>query len=75
MDALALSLVALRPVLWLLARLTYRFTVRHADRLPATGPALVVCNHVTRFDALLLAVASPRPLRFPATVERWASTW
>jgi len=69
MDALALSLVVLRPALWLLARLTYRFAVYHAARVPATGPVLIVGNHVTRFDALLLAVASPRALRFPATVE------
>jgi len=73
MDFLALSLAALRPVAWLAVRLTYRFRVYHAGRVPAAGPALVVSNRVTYLDRLILVAASPRPLRFPKTVAAAAA--
>lgn len=72
-PALAAAFVALawlfpRAVVRLLARVVvgglYRFTVYHRTRLPASGPALLVANHVTYLDWLLIGVASPRPVRF-----------
>ncbi len=35
-----------------------------ADRIPEDGPAVLVCNHVSYVDALVIAAASPRPIRF-----------
>ena len=32
--------------------------------MPAEGPALIVCNHVSYMDALILAASIPRPVRF-----------
>src|SRR5690606_60735 len=32
--------------------------------VPDEGPALVVCNHVSYMDALILAASIPRPVRF-----------
>jgi acyl-[acyl-carrier-protein]-phospholipid O-acyltransferase/long-chain-fatty-acid--[acyl-carrier-protein] ligase len=55
---------AIRPLFWLLARVLYRFRVYHADRLPTSGPALLVPNHVTYLDWMLLWAASPRRLTF-----------
>ncbi|MDE2477553.1 MAG: MFS transporter [Betaproteobacteria bacterium] len=54
----------LRFVAWVLTHLVYRFRVRGESALPATGPALLVCNHVSFVDAVLLMAASPRPIRF-----------
>ena len=54
----------LRFVAFLLSRLIYRFDVQGDRHLPTTGAAVVVCNHVSYVDALLLMAASPRPLRF-----------
>ncbi|MBA4063377.1 MAG: hypothetical protein C0501_06625 [Isosphaera sp.] len=54
----------LRPALWLLARSLYRLRTHHADRVPRTGGVLVVSNHVSYVDWLLLWVASPRPVTF-----------
>lgn len=47
----------LRVPLWLLCHSVYR--VRTVGRLnvPAPGPALLVCNHVTHLDWLFLAVS------------------
>src|SRR5919198_6173076 len=54
----------IRPVLSLIAHALYRFRVYHPDRVPADGPVLIVCNHVTYLDWLLLWAACPRPLTF-----------
>ncbi|CAH0533193.1 Lysophospholipid transporter LplT [Vibrio stylophorae] len=55
---------ALRFVVWGLSHSLYR--VRHQDlhHIPEEGGALLICNHVSYMDALLLAGAAPRPLRF-----------
>ena len=54
----------LRFVSWLLSRLVYRFRVRGDEHIPVEGAALLVCNHVSFIDAVLLMAASPRPIRF-----------
>ncbi|MCW8328298.1 MFS transporter [Photobacterium sp. SDRW27] len=53
-----------RFVVWLVSHTMYR--VRHKDltNIPTSGGALIVCNHVSYMDALLLAGACPRPIRF-----------
>ena len=54
----------LRFVAFLATRLVYRFKVRGGGNLPATGAAVLVCNHVSFVDPVLLMAASPRPIRF-----------
>ena len=54
----------LRFVSWVASRLVYRFRIRGAQHIPAQGPAVLVCNHVSFVDAVLLMAASPRPVRF-----------
>ncbi len=54
----------LRPLLWLVANGLYRFTVYHRSRVPAQGGVLVIPNHVSYVDWLLLWVACPRPVTF-----------
>jgi 1-acyl-sn-glycerol-3-phosphate acyltransferase len=39
--------------------------------LPQQGPAIVVCNHISGLDPLLLISASPRPLRFIIATEEY----
>jgi len=59
-----------RFVVWLLVRGIYRFESRGADEaLPDEGPAVLVCNHVTPVDALLIMAASRRPVRFVVEAE------
>ena len=54
----------LRFVAWVLSRFIYRFKVSGDDHIPTTGAAILVCNHVSFIDAVLLMAASPRPIRF-----------
>lgn len=55
---------ALRAVLRALLHTRYRFRVHHPERVPREGAALLVHNHVTVIDWLLVAVACPRVPRF-----------
>ncbi len=54
----------LRFIAWVLSRLVYRFEVRDEEHIPVQGAAILVCNHVSFIDAVLLMAASPRPIRF-----------
>ena len=54
----------LRFLAWLLTRGVYRFKVRGDEHIPTQGAAVLVCNHVSYVDAVLLMAASPRPIRF-----------
>lgn len=42
---------------------THRFRVAHAERLPATGPAVVVANHLSWIDGFIVVLSSLRPIR------------
>jgi 1-acyl-sn-glycerol-3-phosphate acyltransferase len=56
---------AMRFLSWLLVRALYRLRIRGVeDHVPDEGPALIVCNHVSYMDALILAASIPRPVRF-----------
>lgn len=46
------------------AKIVYRIRVVHHYRVPETGGALLVCNHVSYIDALILSAACERPVRF-----------
>jgi 1-acyl-sn-glycerol-3-phosphate acyltransferase len=54
----------MRFLSWVLVRALYRLRVRGMDAVPEEGPALIVCNHVSFMDALILSAAIPRPVRF-----------
>jgi 1-acyl-sn-glycerol-3-phosphate acyltransferase len=54
----------LRCVAWVATHLVYRFKVEGAHHIPANGPALLTCNHVSFVDPILLMAASPRPIHF-----------
>jgi 1-acyl-sn-glycerol-3-phosphate acyltransferase len=54
----------LRFLSWLLVHSIYRIRTNGTSHIPERGPALIVCNHVSYVDALLLMAVSPRPIRF-----------
>jgi 1-acyl-sn-glycerol-3-phosphate acyltransferase len=54
----------LRFFAWVLSRLVYRFKIKGDENIPTAGAAVLVCNHVSFVDAVLLMAASPRPICF-----------
>jgi len=55
----------MRFLSWLLVRTLYRLQLHGIEQhVPDEGPALLVCNHVSYMDALILAATIPRPVRF-----------
>jgi 1-acyl-sn-glycerol-3-phosphate acyltransferase len=54
----------LRFLAWLLVHSVYRLEKAGLDRIPESGPAVVVCNHVSFVDPLVIMAACPRPIRF-----------
>ena len=54
----------LRFIAWVATRFVYRFKVRGDEHIPTEGAAILVCNHVSFVDAILLMAASPRPIVF-----------
>jgi 1-acyl-sn-glycerol-3-phosphate acyltransferase len=54
----------MRFLAWLLIHTLHRVKTIDADRIPEHGPAVLVCNHVSYVDAIVIGAASPRPIRF-----------
>ncbi|KQU78078.1 MULTISPECIES: MFS transporter [unclassified Rhizobacter] len=54
----------LRFIALVATRCIYRFKVRGDEHIPLKGAAILVCNHVSFVDAVLLMAASPRPIAF-----------
>ena len=57
----------IRPIWWQLIHSLYRFRAFGQENVPASGPAMIVCNHVSRLDWMLLWLACPRPV----TIMLW----
>jgi len=54
----------MRFLAWLLIHTIHRVATVDADRIPEEGAAVLVCNHVSYVDAIVIMAASPRPIRF-----------
>ncbi len=59
-----LPIFLLRFVLWIFANTIYRLRVLGAPNVPAKGGALLVANHASFIDALVLVASIDRPIRF-----------
>jgi 1-acyl-sn-glycerol-3-phosphate acyltransferase len=54
----------MRFLAWLLIHSVYRIRGVNLERIPEEGAALLVCNHVSFVDAVVIMAESPRPIRF-----------
>ena len=54
----------MRFLAWLLIHTIHRVTTVDVERIPEEGAAILVCNHVSYVDAIVIGAASPRPIRF-----------
>jgi len=53
----------IRFVVWLMSRTFYRIRVEGLENLPKRGGALLIANHVSWLDGILLMLISSRPVR------------
>jgi 1-acyl-sn-glycerol-3-phosphate acyltransferase len=54
----------MRLLVWMLVSMAYRVDKKDLDNIPDTGPVLLICNHVSFIDALVLAGSIRRPIRY-----------
>lgn len=54
----------MRFLVWIFMSIFYRLKKRNIELIPEEGACVLVCNHVSFYDALLLAAAIRRPPRF-----------
>jgi 1-acyl-sn-glycerol-3-phosphate acyltransferase len=54
----------MRFLAWLLIHSFYRVDKEGLERVPAEGPCVIVCNHVSYVDAVVIAACVRRPIRF-----------
>jgi len=54
----------MRFLAWLLVHTFYRVDKEGLERIPTEGACVVVCNHVSFVDAIVIAACVRRPIRF-----------
>ncbi|MDH4467215.1 MAG: MFS transporter [Bacteriovoracaceae bacterium] len=54
----------LRFFMWVGAKIFFRLAVRHQTNIPKEGAALLISNHVSYIDWMLIGAAIKRPVRF-----------
>ncbi len=54
----------MRFMVWLLIHSIYRVKTKGLEKIPQQGAAVLVCNHVSFVDALIIAGCIRRPVRF-----------
>jgi len=64
-----------RAFVWLVTCLFYPLRVRGLENLPRQGGALLVSNHVSFVDWILLTAAARRPVRYLISKEFYESPW
>jgi 1-acyl-sn-glycerol-3-phosphate acyltransferase len=55
---------AMRLVVWVITHSLYRVRADGMDQVPSSGAAVVVCNHVSLIDPLIIFAKCRRPIRF-----------
>ncbi|MDA7503883.1 acyl-[ACP]--phospholipid O-acyltransferase [bacterium] len=53
-----------RFAMWLLTHTVYRLRVFGRENIPETGPGLIVSNHISFIDGVLMMITSSRMIRF-----------
>jgi 1-acyl-sn-glycerol-3-phosphate acyltransferase len=54
----------MRFLAWIFVNIIYRVRPTGINNIPEDGPAVVVCNHVSYMDPILLSASIKRPMRF-----------
>ena len=54
----------MRFLAWMIVSVVYRIRPAGTENIPDKGPAIVVCNHVSYMDPIILGGSIRRPMRF-----------
>ncbi|WP_144392368.1 MFS transporter [Pleionea sediminis] len=54
----------MRFLIWILVNTLYRIKLKDLEKIPEEGPCVLICNHVSFMDALIIAGCCRRPVRF-----------
>jgi acyl-[acyl-carrier-protein]-phospholipid O-acyltransferase/long-chain-fatty-acid--[acyl-carrier-protein] ligase len=74
-SCLILPIMLVRSVLWVLSNTIYRLKVMGRENIPEEGGALLVANHVSFIDALVITASIDRPIRFIMADEIYQVRW
>ena len=61
----------MRFLAWLIVSVVYRLRPTGVENIPVRGPAVVVCNHVSYMDPIILSGSIQRPMRFVMWYRIW----
>lgn len=53
-----------RKIAKIIVHITYRTYFTGFEKIPETGPGIIICNHITYMDGLIINAAVKRPIRF-----------
>ncbi len=65
----------LRALNLVIGRLIYRVRLSGLGKIPEEGPVLIIANHITVWDALLLSHITTRPIRFVMDTTYMHTRW
>ncbi len=65
----------IRLILWTFANLFFKIRIIGAENIPKKGGALIVSNHASYADAILVGCATPRFIRFLMWQPLYESKW
>lgn len=64
-----------RLIVWSLAHLFFKIRIVGAENIPKNGGALIISNHVSYADAILIGCATPRFIRFLMWQPYYENEW
>jgi acyl-[acyl-carrier-protein]-phospholipid O-acyltransferase / long-chain-fatty-acid--[acyl-carrier-protein] ligase len=68
-------LAAARFLVWILANLLFKIRIVGAGNIPQQGGGLIISNHVSYADAILIGCATPRFIRFLMWQPLYENKW
>jgi len=63
----------LRSIFWLIIHTVFRVRIVGRENIPWSGPALLLCNHISYADGPLVGVCVPRITRFLVSIPHFKS--
>jgi acyl-[acyl-carrier-protein]-phospholipid O-acyltransferase/long-chain-fatty-acid--[acyl-carrier-protein] ligase len=75
LNIIGVVLAAARFIVWCFANLLFKIRIVGANNIPKKGGALIVANHVSYADAILIGCATPRFIRFLMWQPLYENKW